>query len=71
MESATILLDQKAPLTAIHLRSLDLEASDITSLANSINITNEQEKQALMSISLSYNQRVGNTGIIALLKYLP
>lgn len=70
IEKADMLERETSPLHTLHLRDLELNASNITSIADCFNQELENT-QYLKSISFSYNRLLGDSGTIALTKHLP
>ena len=57
--------------TQLHLRSADLSQSDVLALAKTLNTLPSDNSDRLVSLSLSYNNRVGNEGASALAQSIP
>ncbi len=70
-EKAKILANEVHKSMSLHLRSLSLKLSDILAIASVIAQENTSIASSISSISLSYNQEVGDAGAIAIFKSLP
>lgn len=55
---------------ALHLRSLDLNASDMIAIASVLK-QEKENSEFIDSISFSYNHLIGDSGVIALVRSLP
>lgn len=71
IEKAEALEKESSPIRFLNLRDLDLNTSDVISIANCLNQEKEHYKSFLKSISFSYNILLGDTGAIALANNLP
>ena len=71
LEKATILLQKSTSKHALHLRDLDLNASNITTIVSCLKQEKERNNSLIQSISFSYNHGLGDVGTISLMKNLP
>lgn len=71
LEKAEILEQESSSMSALNLRDLELNSSNITSIVNSLKQEKELNQHLIKSISLSYNYLLGDSGTIILTKRLP
>jgi hypothetical protein len=64
-------LENSSGIRNLHLRSLDLTASDIIAITSCFMLNDSNVGSSIESISFSYNSSMGNEGVIALAKKLP
>ncbi len=69
LAKAEDLLSQSPPLVSLHLRDLELNTTQVSSIASCFNEATESSKY-IKSISFS-NNNIGDAGAIALTKHLP
>lgn len=55
----------------LHLRRADLNKQDVNFISEAIGLTHANSGPSLQSFSMSYNDKIGNEGILNLLKVLP
>lgn len=70
LKKAEGLIHVASPMSNLHLRNLDLNSSDITSLVSSFQEGTEVNNYSIKSISFSYNNLLGDNGAIVLMKNL-
>ncbi len=70
LAKANTLEINRNPMRSIHLRSLDLKASEIAKIADIIGQSGESGK-GIDSLSLSYNNGMGDEGCLALASNMP
>lgn len=71
LEKAKELERESSPTRLLNLRNLDLNASNVSAIANCLNEEQEPNNNLLQSISFSYNISLGDLGAMALSKNLP
>lgn len=64
-------IENSSSIRSLHLRSLDLTASEVLLLANCLRPNGFSEDSLIESISFSYNFKLGDKGAISLAKNLP
>ncbi len=69
--TAESLENTKGQSDMLNLRNLGLTSSDIITIANTLSELLSENKNAIRSISFSYNYLLGDRGAIALAKALP
>jgi hypothetical protein len=70
-DQAEMVEHATAPLTSLHFRSLGLESSDTVRIAEALQLDGDSVYHAIQSLSLSYNNNLGDKGATALAKHLP
>ena len=71
LAKAEMLEKESPPMSFLALRSLDLNASNVISIASCLKQEKEDPNHLLKSISFSYNLLLGDDGAIALTEHLP
>lgn len=71
LQQAEILDKQSATTSSLHLRSLGLNASNIEAIASCLKFNRVGVEHPIKSISFSYNELMGDEGVIALIQHLP
>ena len=71
LEKAEALEQESSSMSALHLRDLELNLSDIQSIITCLKQERDSKHHQLKSISFSYNHLFGDSGAIALTKNLP
>ena len=56
---------------SLHLRSAGLNASDVLTIAHTLKSVSSKEASALASLSFSYNEAIGDAGVVTLAQALP
>jgi hypothetical protein len=71
LEKAEVLENESPSIKSLNLRSLELDSSDIITIAACLNQGGNHEKNTINSISFSYNYSLGDSGATTLAKSLP
>ena len=71
LAKAEILESESSSTSSLHLRNLSLNSSNLHHIANCFNQADDHHNHFLKSISFSYNQMMGDSGAIVLMKNLP
>jgi hypothetical protein len=71
IKKAEALEREGVSISLLHLRSLDLSASNVRSIARCLEKEGAEQQHSIQSISFSYNSLLGDIGATDLAKYLP